>query len=249
MNVSKIVLLVAIGLTLVFGLQGFYPDFIGPFSNVAPVVLAGAAVMASSLALQKYGRNAKAFSLVWVCFTGGMFLWFLGELAWALYTLVVNVEIPYPSVADVFWLAGYVPLFVALYLYVKIFAGALSRRKLLIVLAAIATVSIVATVILIFPVVEAVEDPTTQAVDLAYPLLDLALFSASLLGLAVFQKGKLGRSWLFINAAILATVIADFLFSYTTAQELYYSGHPTDLLYLYSYLLFFVAFYIHTREL
>jgi hypothetical protein len=248
-NISKIALLVAIGLTLVFGLQDFYPDFIGPFSNVAPVVLAGAAVMASSLALQRYGRDAKTFSLVWLCFTGGMFLWFLGELTWALYALVVNVEIPYPSIADVFWLAGYVPLFIALYLYVKIFSGALSRRKLLIILTAVAVASIVATVILIFPAVEAVEDPITQAVDLAYPLLDLALFSASLLGLAVFQKGKLGRSWLFINAAILTTVVADFLFSYTTAQELYYNGHPIDLLYLYSYLLFFVAFYSHTQKL
>jgi len=53
-------------------------------------------------------------------------MWFLGEAIWAGYTLILNVEIPYPSVADVFWLGGYVPFFVALYLYVKTFGSALS---------------------------------------------------------------------------------------------------------------------------
>jgi hypothetical protein len=102
---------------------------------------------------------------------------------------------------------------------------------------------------LITPILGAEEDLITILVDFAYPLLDLVLFSVSVLGLAVFLKGRLGKSWLLINVGILSNVIADILFSYTTTQETYYSGHPLELLYHFGYLLFLLAFYIHTKEL
>jgi hypothetical protein len=70
------------------------------------------------------------FSILWLLFTLGLFTWFLGEAIWAGYTLILNVEIPYPSVVDGFRLSGYVPFFIALYLYVNIFGSALSRKAL-----------------------------------------------------------------------------------------------------------------------
>ncbi|NWG10830.1 hypothetical protein HXY33_03640 [Candidatus Bathyarchaeota archaeon] len=143
--------------------------------------------------------------MIWLCFTVGLFLWFVGEAIWMGYAVILGVEIPYPSVADAFWLIGYIPLFVALYLYVRLFGAALTRKDLV--------VSLAATIIL-----------------------------ASI-------KGKLGKSWLLINASILSNVAGDMLFSYTTAQNTYYNDHLLDLLFLYGYIFFLLASYIHTKEL
>lgn len=148
-----------------------------------------------------------------------------------------------------FWLIGYIPFLAALYLYVKLFGSALTRKTLAISLAATIILTLLVSLTLIAPIVGAEEDLTTSIVDFAYPLLDLALFSVSLLGLLIFWKGKLGKSWLLINAGILSNVAGDMLFSYTTAQETYYNGHLLDLLFLYGYIFFLLASYIHTKEL
>jgi len=246
----KVGLVLAVGLTLIYAFQGFYPEFMSSFSNAFPPFIAGAAVISSGFAFRKYGHDLKEqFSLVWFCFTFGMALWFLGETGWAIYTLLLGVEIPYPSIADVFWLSGYVPFFLALYLYVKTFGFVLSRRTLVILMTAVFGLSVLVSATLITPILGAEENSITMFVDFAYPLLDLALFSVAVLGLAVFLKGNLGKSWLLINAGILSNVGADMLFSYTTAQETYYSGHPLELLFHFGYLLFLLAFYVHAKEL
>jgi len=73
--------------------------------------------------------------------------------------------------------------------------------------------------------------------------------SMALVGLAIFQKGGLGKSWLWIILGILLNVAGDMIFSYTTAQGTYYNGHISELLLIYGYLFFIIAFYIHTKEL
>jgi hypothetical protein len=237
-------------LTLLYVFQGYYMDFLAFISNILAPVIAGAAVIISGFSVQKYWNKAgESFSMVWLCFTIGLFLWFVGEAMWMGYALILGVEIPYPSVADAFWLIGYIPFFVALYLYVKLFGAALSRKTLAISVAATIILTLLVSAALITPIVGAEEDLTTLIVDFAYPLLDLGLFSISLLGLLIFLKGKLGKSWLLINAGILSNVAGDMLFSYTTAQDTYYNGHLVDLLFLFGYIFFLLAFYIHTKEL
>lgn len=248
-GVYKAGLLVTVGLVLLYIFQGYYPSFISFFSNAFPPIISGAAVVVSGLSLEKYWRKAKGkFSTIWLCFTCGLFLWFIGEAAWAGYTLILGVELPYPSVADVFWVAGYIPFFIALWRYVKLFGSALTKKTTALSMAATATLTVIVAVTLIAPVLSAEEDLAAIIMDFAYPLLDLMLFSVAHLGLIIFWRGKLGKSWLLINAAIATDACADILFSYTTAQGIYYSGHMLDVLFDISYLLFLMAFYIHTKE-
>lgn len=245
----KVSLVLIVGLTLIYAFQGYYPEFIQFFSNAFPPVIAGAVVISCGFSLEKYWHKAREqFSMVWLYFTWGLFLWFVGEAVWAGYTLVWGIEIPYPSIADAFWLCGYIPFFMALYLYVKIFGPVLSKRVLAASMAVTLGLTAIVSITLITPVLGAEEDLATMMVDFAYPLFDLALFSIAFLGLLIFLKGRLGKSWLLINMAILTNVCADMLFSYTTAQGIYYSGHPIDLLFDLSYLFFLLAFYVHTKE-
>lgn len=250
LTIHKISLILMVSLILIYAFQGYYPEFMWFFSNAFPPIIASAAVISSGFSLQKYWhRTRERFSIVWLCFTCGLFLWFIGEAIWMGYTLILGVETPYPSFADAFWLVGYVPFFLALYYYVKIFGSALSMRALTISMSATIILSLFASFTLITPIVTVEEDLVTLIVDFAYPLLDVALFSVALLGFLIFLRGKLGKSWLLINAAILSNVSADILFSYTTAQEIYYSGHLLELFYHFGYIFFLLAFYVHTREL
>lgn len=249
LGIYKIGFLVAVGLTLIYAFQGFYSNFIGIFSNAFPPIIAGAAVVVSGLSLERYWRRAKGqFSVIWLYFTCGLFLWFIGEAVWAGYTLILSVELPYPSVADIFWIGGYIPFFIGLYLYVKLFGHAVTKKTIAATMFVIAVLTILVIVALIIPVLGAEENLATVIMDLAYPILDSTLLSTALLGLIIFWKGQLGKSWLLINAAILMNVCADILFSWTTAQNIYYSGHMLDVLFDLAYLFFLMAFYVHTKE-
>ena len=199
--------------------------------------------------MERYWRRAKGpFSAVWLYFTLGLFLWFVGEAVWAGYTLILGVELPYPSIADVFWIGGYIPLFIGLYSYVKLFGHALTKKTVAISMIMTVALTVLVSVVLFIPVLGAEEDLTAVVMDVAYPILDLTLFSTALLGLIIFWRGKLGKSWLLINAAIAMNVCADILFSYTTAQDIYYCGHMLDVLFDLAYLFFLMAFYVHTKE-
>jgi len=248
-TIYRIGLILAAVVTLVYAFQGYYPEFITPFSNVLFPFLAGIAVISAGLGLRRYGHKMEKFSLVWMCFTLGMFFWFLGELGWAVYTFLLNVEIPYPSIADVFWLVGYVPFLIALYYYAKTFESVLPKRPLHTVWVITVVLSVTVTVLLMFPIMGAEEDTLTLVISLAYPFLDLALFLTALLSLIIFRAGTLGKSWSLMNAGLMANVGGDILFSYATAQGIYYDGHPIDLLLAYAYILFALAFYVHVKEL
>lgn len=248
--IYKVSLILMVGLTLLYVFQGFYPGFISFFSNAFPPFIAGAAVVSSYFPLRKYWQKAgERSSILWLFFTLGLALWFLGETGWAIYTLLLGVETPYPSVADVFWLSGYIPLFMALYLYVKIFESAISRRMLALSVATTLISAVFVSATLMAPILGAEEDLVTSIIDFAYPLFDLVLFSAAFLGLLIFLGGRMERSWLLINGGILSNALADVLFSYTVAQGIYYSGHLLEILFHLGYLLFTLAFNVHVREL
>jgi len=249
LTVYKISVILVAGLTLLYALQGYYPNFISLFSNTFPSIIAGAAVVSSSFSLDKYCHRVKEkFSMVWLFFTCGLFLWFVGEALWTGYTLVLGIEMPYPSLADVFLLSGYIPFFIALYLYVKIFGSVLSNRILIVSLATTVALAISVSMALLTPILST-QDSATVIIDIAYPILGICLLSVAVLGLLIFAKGNLGKSWALINAAIILNTWGYALFSYTTSRGTYYSGHPIDLLYAVAYVFFLLAFYVHIKEL
>jgi len=240
----------AVALGLIYAFQGFYQDFMYIFSNAFPPFIAAVALAMALIALRRYTKSfGTTFSIVWFCFALGVALWFLGEFNWALYTLTLGVEIPYPSIADIFWLGAYAPIYIALLLYIKPFKMVLSKRSIGAVALIIAVLCALAVLFLIGPILSTPKDLVTLAADLAYPLLDLILLSAAILGLMIFFKGALGRSWLLICLALAFDAVADLLFSYTTLQGTYYNGHPLELFYHWGYILYALAFYVHTKEL
>lgn len=235
---------------LLYAFQSFYPDFMFLFSNAFPPFVAGAAFISSILALRRYLGNFKErFSQIWLGFASAMGLWFLGELCWAVYTLFLNIEIPYPSIGDVFWLGGYIPMFTALFLYVKPFSETISKNVRYAITSITLGLFALVLVTLHYHPLKFKENMVTVFIDFAYPILDLLLLYTAILGLIIFLKGKLGKPWLLISLGTISITIADILFSYTTTYELYYCGHPLELLFHFGYILLLLAFRSHRKEL
>jgi len=239
-----------VGVSLVFTFQGFYPDYIGPLSNFFPPICACAAFLSSLSCMRRYGFTLRLnFEAVWFLFTLGTGLWVLAESFWAFYYFVLKVAVPYPSLADIFYIGGYLPVMAGLLGYLDTFRVALSKRRLGFAVGVIAA-AIALALIFILPVELAQNlTPLKFLIDMIYPVLDMALLSLAVLSLSIFIGGSIAKWWMIFGVGAALYVIADELFLYQVANGTYYNGSFDDLIFLLGYLTFALAFYAHRKEM
>ncbi|GAA4604797.1 diguanylate cyclase (GGDEF)-like protein [Actinoplanes octamycinicus] len=116
-------------------------------------------------------RNAA----VWYWFAAGQFTWAVGDLVWEYYQYVLLQE-PYPSAADIFYLASYPMLAIGLWLLIRGWGGGAARLAD----AAIAGVG-VGLALWIFVLHPIASDSTASAVEraisTAYPAADVLILA------------------------------------------------------------------------
>jgi hypothetical protein len=166
---------------------------------------------------------------------GGLFigwtLWALAEMAWAIYGYL-GLEVPYPSVADFFWLAGYPPVAYGLYTRLKEMPIHLSLPQRITLGLFTLGVLVFAGFFVLLPILQN-NDPTRlfeSALNLFYPLVDLFLFIIAVSLLLVYRSGDYGFGWNLINAGFLLVTVSDLLFSYASTVGLYYPDGKVNLL-------------------
>ena len=161
----------------------------------------------------------------------------------------LNSVAPYPSFADVIWLAGYVPIFAAMDSYLRSFGFSLSKKRHSAFALTVSFVLLGCFILLVPPVVAANEKGATVLLSLVYLGLDLSLFSLSIHGLFVFFTGRIGVAWAFVSGALFLNAVGDILFSYAMQSNAYFSGHVLELVFHASYIFCTLAFYTHMKEL
>ncbi len=170
---------------------------------------------------------SKVSRQVWGLVTLGLLLWATAEAIWAFYELVLNIETPYPSVADLFWLVGYIPLYLALLIRYRSFQAIPSTtRQRWIVLVFIALYSSLLILYVIKPILESF-DPTRlleSLVNIAYPLADWGLLILALVIIFSLEAGRFSMVWRLFGAGLILTTTADIFFFYATWNEFYYPG-------------------------
>ena len=169
-------------------------------------------------------------------------LWFVGEFTWLIYEVILGVKVPYPSFADVFYLAGYVPTLVSIIAFMAIFRKLVTVKKK--ILSALVGLLIIGTtgILLLNPLSTSSSPAFVKAFDVAYPLLDAVLMALVMMRLIAFTGTKLGKPWVWIFGGLLSYSFADIMFSWGTLTKWYYSGHPIELLWLYGYLALALGF-------
>jgi len=204
-------------------------------SDILFVLVSGCTTLISYLSATKVGFKGRFAWTGWGLFLG-IFLWFLGELVWTIYEVALQIPIPYPSFADIFYLAGYAPIMIAIVVFLYAFRDALVRRG--VTMAAITGLSIVALIIalLLYPLSVTSEDLLTKIFDMAYPTLDAGLLFLAVTMLFLHGSGTLAKGGEWISIGVFLTSVGALLFSLGTMQGWYYSGHPVELPYLWGYL-------------
>ena len=211
-------------------------------SNVGLTVMP--LVAAAQCARQARGETGR-LRRGWRLMGGSCLAWGLGMAVWTAYESIGGRDVPFPSLADVGYLAT-VPLAVAALL---IFPTAPQRRAAQVRtvvdgLVIGASLLIVSWILALGPVVHAGGDGALAAViAIAYPLGDVIMATIVLFAIARSRLGSpLGRmTLLLLCGGLLAAAVSDSGFSYLALQNVYASGNRIDLGWFVGYLLVFLA--------
>jgi hypothetical protein len=165
----------------------------------------------------------------------------LGETAWAYYVEIVG-EVPDVSVADFFWLSGYVVLTVLLFRISQITKAVRSKSVIVIEVIFWAALS---------PILFYVLKSSIESTDMAlseiivwnmYTLLDGIILTFLILLIWSFRKGLLEDCWTFVAVSIAFMTIGDLLFTAYDAAGTYRVGGLSDVFYIGSYIMLTLGF-------
>jgi signal transduction histidine kinase len=198
-------------------------------------ILAAAAILCAVR-----GLLIRAERVVWLVIAGAIASWTIGDVYWTI-ELSDRNPIPYPSIADAFYLAFYPALYVGIALLVR---SRVSRFRTSIwldgALAALGTAALGAAVL--YP---AIKDSTggdvaTVATNLAYPLGDVLLLSI-VVGVLALTGWRPDRCWLILAGGLACEGLADSVYLYAEATGSYVEGGWIDSFWLVGLLLMAVA--------
>ncbi|HVU06199.1 MAG TPA: hypothetical protein VHE10_00145 [Candidatus Paceibacterota bacterium] len=170
----------------------------------------------------------------------GLFLWGCGEITYAYYNIFLQVEIPYPSIADIFFAPSvFFYTLGAIYLSVTTGIGMSLKSKKGRAFAIIMPfiIGAIAYYILIIVgkgglLISDSNNALKTLLDIAYPLGDIVSLSVSVVvaGLSFkYLGGRYRYDVVLILAGLAAMFVADSIFSYTTTVGTAYNGDIGDL--------------------
>lgn len=181
----------------------------------------------------------------------GSIFWGLGTLVFAYYNIVLKVNVPYPSLADAFYIISWPLWFVAM-VYLSRATGAKfelrrSLGKYILFLIPIIIIAVSYYLLIVVArqgiVVNAGDSPVTTFFDLAYPIGDLVILTTTLLiyGLSFrYLGGFFKSSIIIVLVGFVLNYFGDFAFVYYTTKGTYFVGDWIDLIYTTAF--FFLAF-------
>lgn len=214
--------------------------------NIMTTVTSASAVMFSALVVFRQKLDG-LFGRAYAALASGMTLWFVAEMIWAYNSIVLGIELPFPSFADVLWLAGYGPLGFHLFSTSRIYGARIKSAKTLAVSVAVAAFSLVYIYGLVS--VSELTGPNADAelaITIAYPVLDAILVVPAVIAILNSGKGELTAiPWIFISWVL--TVLADSLFGFTAVMGIAHETTVWNVIYSAAYLFMAAGLYWHNR--
>jgi hypothetical protein len=169
---------------------------------------------------------------------------FFGELFWMIYDLT-GIVMPVFSFADLAWFLSNLLIIVAF--EYKLNKSKTYKKRMIIFFTAILLTLSIAFLFGVYS--KSLHLPSTPLfhylVNESYVLFDLFILSLILVPL-YFSAEKKKKSFLFyffLALGFVATVIYDYFFAESNLAGTYYSGAKTEILYFFSYALFYFSFY------
>jgi hypothetical protein len=181
----------------------------------------------------------------WRLFGLGVGAFLAGELGEAVYQFGLGILNPFPSLLDVFYVAGYPLLIAGLLGFVNAYAAAgypMGSPGSKALLGGVLMVGGVAGLWpLLAPVVGDTATPLLERIlSVGYPLLDIALLAAVALllrGTWRFGGGRAWQVWALVLAGLAVMIAGDLRYAYFASDGEQAVDPPSELLFVVSYLL------------
>jgi len=192
--------------------------FFGPHAVTAidDIGEAVAAAIASAACAWAASRARGKDRLGWALMGTSAGLWAAGEVVWSIYEVGMGVQVPYPSLADVGFLAAVPFAFVGIRAFWSDARGTSARWRVWFdgVIVAIALTSTAWA----FGLKDVWQSSSsTKILDLAYPVSDILIGTILILAIRRANQQQAGRM-AFLLAGVASYSIADSAFAYLNAQ-------------------------------
>jgi hypothetical protein len=208
-------------------------------------ILAAVATVVFTRVTREFGYLKTRPGFIMMFIAAGFCFWSVAEAIW-FYYILAGFD-PFPSIADVFWIGGYVPLIVALVLNARMIPVKFSKSGL----AAWAVLSLLVALIVLGLIVVPllVEDASFEAIiTVVYPIEDVILIVPAFVVVLKFRSGQVAVPWAFLTTGFLLTAVGDILYTYAENQGLYGTAYnPTDLFLLLGYVASIFAGFLFVR--
>lgn len=218
--------------------------------DLFPIILASGAVLTTYRIYQSV-KNERQTRKVWVLMFFAMSAWLIAEILWMTYELQ-GLE-PYPSLADLFYLAGDIFLVVFFVLQINFLRVFIDGMKRWIALGALGVFVLIGLVFVYLPIVSsAIEAPFWEvALPMLYETTYLVLLiGATNLTLASWG-GLLGKRWMVIMLGIWLYAFTNQIFFFAEWNNLYRPENQLnwlsilfDMLYIASYQVLLTGFHL-----
>jgi hypothetical protein len=178
-----------------------------------------------------------------------LLLWFLSEVIFAYYPLVVGIMPPFPSLVDALDLAAYLPVVVGLLIQLWPFGSeALAGWKVKAALVVLG-IAFVLTIYLLLPItLRSQQSLAGVLVSLGYPILDFISLFLAIPAFAIFNRGTFWRPSLFLLGGLVLGSIGDIYLAFAVLSGAYYLGHPVELLFDFAFISGALAFYLRREQ-
>lgn len=203
-------------------------------STANNLVLLGYGVFSTGVALFYWRsiHNREEANRIWLVLGLGLGFDIVGQLTWMAYNQI-GVEVPYPSLADLFWMFYYFFVFIALS-NKNLLLGIMPQKGQIAAGVAFGTIFflMIGNFILV-PTLEYAESaPLVETLlNFLYPIWDFLLLVAVSFLVIILWKGKLSLPWIILAAGFFLLATADVLFIYADLNELYYAeGYDINLI-------------------
>jgi two-component system cell cycle response regulator len=192
----------------------------------AVVLGAGVACLARASA---FGRERNA----WIMLGLAILFWGAAEVYWAIF-IEGNANAPYPSPADVGYLAFYPLAYAGLALLVRARAHEINWRLWMDgAIAALGTAALGAAFVFDFVAEKTEGTPIQKITTLAYPLGDIGML-AMVVGVVALTGWRPGRTWSLLLMGLAALVVADIAYTLQSTDEALPGGSWVEPIYLIS---------------
>ena len=187
------------------------------YNSLVTLVFLGICTFISVLLVSKNVRKIEIqkFKAVFI----GIFFWFIGEMTYMTYQFILNIPVPYPSIAEVFYFLGYGFLIYHIYNSFKNIDKSISinPKSIILVTIGVSMIPLITTIHMFVVGIDFSSQYIEIIINLLYYVLDtIVLVLVILIIYKLPRKDPFIYHWLLFCSSMTLVTIADFGYTYTS---------------------------------